>query len=946
MNRKILATILVILAIGASCLIMFSMIGWKAPTEANVVFSELSYVRLNASEQVNWYYNMSKIKSMTLDELCWSELERKHVRNILVIYGEWSPGIFPTYCSNGSLTFLKLSYVAKIFIPIDVSRCPLLVYARHTEHGVSTLSEELIAKMAERFKVVVMLYGEMSVDWESLGMSGRNIMVYYGIHALIFNDGRDLITGNFILTLAKAMSCAITLAQRICEKEGIEISTIAVTGGSKEGYATWLACTFDDRIFLASPGGFQMENHTEAIEIAEKQWGCYNPNAVFQPIEMIKLKNFLLSENGKPVRETMDICCRLDKLYPSLYIIFGDVASHDLHDGHYYALGAETNFLKKFNREWRYIRTMNVKESTRKTYERILSILYILDIGSFSEWPKVSNVEIKILNNSKIMVTASIQGSADKVYIAWATSPDKVWNAENVKWTKVEMAPVNGRYGFLIDNFNSSLEYAIYVEACKGVEYQGYDFTLYDCSPVEIVNELPPKKCLYDEKWVPGTTFIANRSMYSPGDIISVQHRYSKPPIEGGSYSIEVFYIEFWSEAHNGSKIGAIIYIPKGNPFHKDGWPLKVWLHGFGGPGCDYWEWPFTNILGGRGIQYGLAYASYGIVCIHPWVAGAGPSEPFAMYSPLTTWENAKVAFDAFKALHKLPAYMRAKGLESKYSLNLTFDYSREIMSTVCISSPTLMEFAHQYYLNKSGHPEVNGLKVMVADVFTPSVAYVCHCLTSAMVKMEGYNAVAVALLWAGPVWTLAVERGWDLRLFFKPEALTIFSAPIGTPVGFLPLMRASRLEPLEDSTLAPIVYNLLKKVLGREPTGQDALEFIFSDQMIEMFSKNDLEEILSDPFYRKYFARSDLFFEENVQPFNPGIPLLVVIDGDENEESGIVRSARYHAECMCLPRIETLKEWGWSIEYLYIPGEKLSASTGKGLTWTLQKLRDILYGQ
>jgi len=116
------------------------------------------------------------------------------------------------------------------------------------------------------------------------------------------------------------------------------------------------------------------------------------------------------------------------------------------------------------------------------------------------------------------------------------------------------------------------------------------------------------------------------------------------PTIPGAKFDVAVFFLKFWSLADGGVNIAAKLYVPVGKP-PADGWPAKVWLHGFGGPGSDYSNWPFKgNNWRARGYKDSMAFASRGFVSLAPWVAGAGPSEPFATYSPLSVERNARLA--------------------------------------------------------------------------------------------------------------------------------------------------------------------------------------------------------------------------------------------------------------------------------------------------------------
>ena len=430
----------------------------------------------------------------------------------------------------------------------------------------------------------------------------------------------------------------------------------------------------------------------------------------------------------------------------------------------------------------------------------------------------------------------------------------------------------------------------------------------------------------------------------NPGDILRVTYLATDPPIiPWATDSVAVYYIEYWSLADGGDTIAGKLFVPVGEP-PEQGWPVRVWLHGFGGPGSDFWEWPFYgNNWRARGYNAGMSYSNHGIVSLCPWVAGAGPSRPFATYSPLSLERNAQVAFDGFIALSNLPSYFEAHPeLLEPIGGELRVDNTRQIMSTNCISSPTLIYFAAHYH----EHPEVSGLRCLIADTFQPSVAYITHFLFPRSMEFPPDVASAALALWAGPIWCLADYNGWDKTLFFTPQAVELFDSLVWTPVGMLPLMRSARLEPLEVSDVGPVLLDAVRNDLGHEPTPQEIAEWTFSDDMLRLANYATIEEILEDTFYQRYFAQSDPFFAHNITPFAPDVPLFVIGNGDTTTTHWQPISAAEHFHNMAEPRIDTLRSWGWQIEVFFEEGvATTSMSAGPGHNWIMQRLqpfRDI----
>ncbi len=425
------------------------------------------------------------------------------------------------------------------------------------------------------------------------------------------------------------------------------------------------------------------------------------------------------------------------------------------------------------------------------------------------------------------------------------------------------------------------------------------------------------------------------------GDIIKIEYL-GTDSLEGGRFNVAIFYAEYWSETSGGAKIGAKLFVPKAKP-PNEGWPVKVWLHGFGGPGFDFWHYPYVEgDWKVRGYLAGMVFASNGVVSLNPWVTGAGPSEPIATYSPFSLERNAQTAFDGFKALNKLESYFNKRNkLVNKLGRKLKLDNSRQIMSTNCISSPTLIYFA----AHVEEHPEVSNLKALVADTFLPSAAYLTYYILPLSVEMEGEEAARSIALWAGPPWCLAEDRGWDLGIFFTEKAIELFETPVETPAGTYGLMRASQLEPLEKSTVGPVLYEAVKKDLGHDPNGEEILNWTFSKEALSLLNHSSIEELLNDEFYRKYLADADPFFEQNIEPFSVDIPLFVIGNGDTTISNPPLPSPADRFEIGGLSKIETLRSWGWNVSYFYERGLATTGiRPGPGFNWVFRNLKNILY--
>ncbi len=103
------------------------------------------------------------------------------------------------------------------------------------------------------------------------------------------------------------------------------------------------------------------------------------------------------------------------------------------------------------------------------------------------------------------------------------------------------------------------------------------------------------------------------------------------------------------------------------------------------------------------------------------------------------------------------------------------------------------------------------------------------------------------------------------------------------------------------------------------------------------------LKELVNDAHYQQYLAATDPYFEETIKPFSPGLPLLVVGRGDPTPISGMPSLAdRY--QHMTLPRVATLRGWGWDVR---LHDNESDAGTsfagGPAQQWALEELARIL---
>ena len=422
--------------------------------------------------------------------------------------------------------------------------------------------------------------------------------------------------------------------------------------------------------------------------------------------------------------------------------------------------------------------------------------------------------------------------------------------------------------------------------------------------------------------------------------------------VSWGRYDAAVFYVEYTGQVGGGNVYGAKVFVPKGDP-PTDGWPVKIWLHGFGGPGFDFWIWPSDPNADWRVRGYGqsIGFACHGFLCVAPWHTGAGPSTPFATYSPFTLPQQAATAWATWSmiesledALRRRPTLLTIAGLSPH---QVKIDTTREVMSTNCISTPTLIYWA----ANWRKYPQCRHVRVMLADTFLPNPAHLLYYLYPLVYQMDPQDAILSVSLWAGPVWCKADVEGIPMTEFFRDKAIQFFAEPVQLPSGrSVPRMRAARLEGGTNDIAQPL-YNAIKADLGHDPSAAEIVQWVFSQQIEDLLqyglNQTGIDALLQDPVYRRLFADCDPFFQQNITPFEPGIPLIVVGNGDTSTPKPPLPSPADRFELTGLDKVKRLRNWGWDVRVYYQRGLATSSWNDTSIhTQVLQELADILYPQ
>lgn len=449
------------------------------------------------------------LKAMSLDALGWTTIsDETDPSGVRIIVGNWSPGAFCTFDSKGNPTNITLQSAAELYVPPGYPNVSAAGYgkgvvaARHVATAIDGKDARYL-EIALQLGVPVLAHGEHAEDWKSLGFSGRDELIGASFsNAMELNscEPKDFVTGNFALALGRTNVAAITLLTRLSESVGGQIDKVVLRGGSKEGYATWLASAVDDRIAVAGPGGYHLED-VSGFDEYEHQSGCSGSGAgSADTVALLTLRDWARESPGGQAFNTALMVSEFEHLlYPSFLMVAGDTAMPDMHDGVFFRLGAETQFLEGFeDHDWRYDRQPNkTREDSTKMQGRRLALLTTKLIeGAQMTWPKVLDASAQD-NSTTVVVSAKVDGAVD-VRLWWNHSDNQQWNEEQqADWQSVAMSYVAQDDSWVAPAISppSGSEIAWYVEAEISKSIGSVKLDARDASPVRFLRELEHLSC-------------------------------------------------------------------------------------------------------------------------------------------------------------------------------------------------------------------------------------------------------------------------------------------------------------------------------------------------------------------------------------------------------------------------------------------------------------------
>lgn len=432
----------------------------------------------------------------------WSILKETNLGEVTILTIEWTPGVFEAYMKKGAGEYvpydLVSQYTAEVFLP-HTENANMVVFAAHTEDAVMRVSDKEYAQIARDMRTIVVVYGEKSSDWETLGFTGRNHLLMGGLF-LVMREDSGGVRGDFASWLNHTMERAIDLGIAVAERYNIHVGRIGVMGGSKEGLATWSVCVEDSRVFAAAPGRFRYEDVEAAVEEGFKEWGCGNPNPAWvqvegflHPRDLLTLMEYAKSK-GLEDRIFLGISHKIDGLKPTFLLIYGNVNTAETHDGKYFPLLGENAFLealKEKGKKFRYIRDSPGEDRSESVLRALVTVLCYPEISE--EWPQVTDTAVTV-EKGYLKVAAEVEGSSTAVTMAYGVSSDTAWNNGDEQWKTIPMTFSEGKWRAQV-KVDPKKAYAVYVDIYYKNKVHGYPVELYDASPFTLVSPFSPQSC-------------------------------------------------------------------------------------------------------------------------------------------------------------------------------------------------------------------------------------------------------------------------------------------------------------------------------------------------------------------------------------------------------------------------------------------------------------------
>ena len=451
---------------------------------------------------VEWY-EVDRMKGLTLSELNWRETRRFKLGDVTVIAGEFDAFDWSTFSRELQPITLRWLQRAALFLPPDSpddadDSCPCGVIA--SNHDDDQMSEwaaenrwERWAGLGRAFGIPVMVHGWRSPEMTRPAGFGDFHPMQFPLLAHLLDgsycEWGDLpLDGSLVFNaspLTKADLVANTLFQRLVEAEGGSLERIGAWGGSKEGQSLWTLAAIDDRLDVVGPGGMFYQDMHALADAYRREWGGEDRGEGGIIGLVLAFSDWAKNtELGRIVDRTLLPVHFTDEFYPRVVLVWGDVAQKGMHDGTY-ALGAETPFLNGFRSvPWYYFRSTggNVEPESMPRWSMVADLLVNEDHERL--WPKVVSAEAEADGRRRVRIRAAVRTpelSGLEVRAWTAKSHSRWWTeVEGGQWDALPMAR-EGEGGTWVTEWSEpvpdDLAFAFIVEA--RVRVQAGDFTYH-----------------------------------------------------------------------------------------------------------------------------------------------------------------------------------------------------------------------------------------------------------------------------------------------------------------------------------------------------------------------------------------------------------------------------------------------------------------------------------
>ncbi len=467
----------------------------------------------------------------TLDDVGWVELSRRELDGgVVEIVGDFSGGEFATINAMGEPQQLEggLHEAAAIYLPPGFPDGPADaagVGIVHAVHGADQIVDGTTGELAAMLGLPILRHGQYSGDITAFGYGGRNDLTWLAGGLLMERNTCELTDtefGGFVAKLVEVDARAITLLQRIAEEESGIVDRVGLYGGSKEGYACWLASGCDPRITAAACHGFHIQD-SRSLAAYETDWYC-DPEIQSRLLFLDWLTH---SPAGQQLDGALSVPAFEHQLYPSFFFLYGDIGMDGMHDANHFPQSQESAFLESFGQNFRYWRgETNTPLQGVNTYAILAERLRLGDAAMDAEHPKITSLDVHT-DGRRFAVTLTAAPAPDGAELWWTHSPDRRYNDPGqADWQRLVLDdPGDGVWvSELTDEVPAGEEAAYFVQVWAERSPLGVPLTHPDASSVRFLFRTEAGACtdLQSPDWCGDDPDLCGTLVCTPGeDILS-----------------------------------------------------------------------------------------------------------------------------------------------------------------------------------------------------------------------------------------------------------------------------------------------------------------------------------------------------------------------------------------------------------------------------------------